>query len=333
MIDLAGKPCCVCGSTRSELLWTTTWPEHGYPGEFSMRRCSGCRLLFNSPRLDDAELGKLYGRNYYFFMRQDAREIRRIVAMVQRTVALVVERVREKRSLDIGCGRGYLPAVMQKLGWDARGVEIAQDAAEYGRQRFGLDVFTGTIEQYVKWPDAQQFPLVTAIDVLEHVPSPDSFAEASAKTVERGGWLIIDTPNGAARNIDVKKLQWRGFNPFHIYLFTVESLTKLLTRHGLIVEQAFSYGNRLAQREPVSRQLRDGVARQLKRIGLIRPATAMYYKMRDLGPAETDTEGVLSETLSEIRKSAPFTQTNDATEELSAGARGDNIVVIARKSG
>lgn len=298
-----------------------------------MRRCSGCGLLFNSPRLDDAELGKLYGRNYYFFMRQDARELRRIVPMVQRTVSLVAERIAVKRSLDIGCGRGYLPAVMQKLGWDARGVELSPDAADYGRQRFGLDVFTGTIEQYASSPEAQKFPLVSAIDVLEHVPSPDSFVGASVRSVERGGWLIIDTPNGGARNIEHKGLAWQGFNPFHIYLFTVDSLAQLLKRHGMAVEQAFSYGNRPAEHEPIARKFRDGAARQLKRMGLIRPAAAMYYKLRQLGPAETDTGGVLNETVRQIRTSLPLSQTADARDELSAGARGDNIVLIARKPG
>lgn len=333
MIDVAQQPCCVCGATRSDLLWTTTWPEHGYPGDFSMRRCSGCGLLFNSPRLDDAELGKLYGRNYYFFMRQDARELRRIVPMVQRTVSLVAERIAVKRSLDVGCGRGYLPAVMQKLGWDARGVEISPDAADYGRQRFGLDVFTGTIEQYAGSPEAQKFPLVSAIDVLEHVPSPDSFVDASARSVERGGWLIIDTPNGGARNIEQKGLAWQGFNPFHIYLFTVDSLAQLLKRHGMSVEQAFSYGNRPAEHEPIARKFRDGTARQLKRMGVIRPAAAVYYKLRQLGPAETDTGGMLNETVRQIRTSPPLAQTSDARDELSAGARGDNIVVVARKPG
>jgi SAM-dependent methyltransferase len=327
MIDLAGQPCCVCGSSQSELMWTTTWPEHRYPGHFSMRRCGGCGLLFNSPRLGDAELSNLYGRNYYFFLRRDARELPRIVPMYQRTVALVANDIREKRSLDIGCGRGYLPAVLRSLGWDARGVEISDDAAEYARQRFGLDVFTGTIEQYANSPEQQQFPLVTAIDVIEHVPSPELFIASAALAVEPGGTLIIDTPNGAAKNIEAKGVQWKGFNPFHIYLFTIGSLKSLLGKHGFEVERAFSYGN-----EPARPDMRDGVAHVLRKIGLIRAAVALYFKLRDLGPAETNTEAVMSDVVAKIRAAGDDFSTSDATAPLAPDAVGDNIVVVARRA-
>lgn len=295
-----------------------------------MRRCGGCGLLFNSPRLDDVELSKLYGRNYYFFQRRDAKELMRIVPMIARTAALVADQVHDKRCLDIGCGRGYLPAVMQALGWDARGVEISSDAAEYATQRFGLDVFTGTIEQYAASPDVQTFPLVTAIDVVEHVPSPRDFVAAAARVVEPRGWLIIDTPNGAARNIDVKGVQWKGFNPFHIYLFTIPSLTKLLADFGFTVERSFSYGNRPAEHEPIARKLRDGVARQLKRLGLIRPAVSLYFKLQDLGPAETGTDQMLRRVADDARAVPTFDRTPDASAVLADGARGDNIVVVAR---
>jgi 2-polyprenyl-3-methyl-5-hydroxy-6-metoxy-1,4-benzoquinol methylase len=332
MIDLTGKPCGICGSTDSELLWTTTWPEHKYPGDFSMRRCGGCGLLFNSPRLDDAELANLYGRNYYFFQRHDARELPRIVPMYQRTVALVADEIKTKKCLDVGCGRGYLPAVLKGLGWDARGVEISSDAADYGTQRFGLDVFTGTIEQYARDAEREMFPLVTAIDVIEHVPSPETFVAAAAQCVEPGGRLIIDTPNGAARNIDVKGVQWKGFNPFHIYLFTIPALTTLLSRHGLVVERAFSYGNEPAEREPFARRLRDGVARQLKRVGLIRPAVTLYFKLKEFGPAGGETDQVLRRTVAQIRSAPGYPQTDDARARLAQDGRGDNIVVIARKA-
>ena len=220
-----------------------------------MRRCTGCGLLFNSPRLDDAALAKLYGSNYYFFMRRDARELPRIVHMYQRTIALVAGDVHIKRSMDIGCGRGYLPAVLRGLDWDVRGVEISIDAAEYAEQRFGLEVFCGTIEQYVQSSQRETFPLVTAIDVLEHVPAPGSFIAAAAQIVEPGGWLIIDTPNGAARNIEVKSVAWKGFNPFHVYLFNTTNLSSLLTQHGSEVTHAFSYGNEPAEHEPLRLKL------------------------------------------------------------------------------
>jgi 2-polyprenyl-3-methyl-5-hydroxy-6-metoxy-1,4-benzoquinol methylase len=329
MIHVDEQPCDVCGRTSSELLWTTTWPEHRYPGAFAMRRCAGCGLLFNSPRLDDEQLGALYGRNYYFFNRSDARELARGVEMYQRTVALVADQLTDQRSLDIGTGRGYLPAVMRRLGWDARGVEISSDAADYARQRFGLDVFTGTVEQYANSPNARQFPLVTAIDVIEHVPSPRAFVQAIARVVEPGGRAIIDTPNAAARNIESKRLEWSGFNPFHIYLFGVENLSTLLERCGLTVERAFSYHN-----APQARAMADTIRSGLKRLGLAGPAARAYFMLKGMGGSSPNgtIEAEVDRAVSQIRATPSWDKTADATAPLARDRAGDNIVVIARRT-
>src|SRR5690349_12823049 len=116
MISLNNEPCCVCGQTRSLLVQETTYPEHGYPGSFCLRKCSSCGLLFNSPRLDNHELAQLYGKNYYFFNRSDATELARIPPMYARSVALVADEFKDggRVSLDIGSGRGYFPAVLKR---------------------------------------------------------------------------------------------------------------------------------------------------------------------------------------------------------------------------
>ncbi|MGH7176752.1 MAG: class I SAM-dependent methyltransferase, partial [Tepidisphaeraceae bacterium] len=243
MISLNNEPCVICGETRSALMQETTYPEHDYPGSFCLRRCAGCGLLFNSPRLDDSELSALYGRNYYFFARSDERELLRSVGIYQRTIALVEDATTEKRCLDVGSGRGYFPALLKALGWDARGVEISEDAVAYARRQFHLEMFTGTAEQFTASSDGRAFPLVTAIDVIEHVPSPASFVEALAKLVEPRGTLIIDTPNAASENIPAQKTRWPGFNPFHIFLFSPTNLGRLLEKHGFAVQRSFSYHN------------------------------------------------------------------------------------------
>jgi 2-polyprenyl-3-methyl-5-hydroxy-6-metoxy-1,4-benzoquinol methylase len=318
--------CDVCRTTASDLLWTTTWPEHGYPGTFAMRRCRECGLLFNSPRLDDTELARLYGSNYYFFARPDAREFARIVPMYLRTVALVSDEIKDKRSLDIGCGRGYLPALLRRLGWDAKGVEISPEAADHARVTFGLDVFTGTIEQYADSASRQEFELVTAIDVIEHVPAPRDFVAAIAKVTRRGGWVIIDTPNAAAANIATRGTQWPGFNPFHIFLFTIENLTRLLVDHGLMVERAFSYHN-----QPQSRSMRDTIASALKAMGLLGVAARGYFRLKSIG-SEGRGEDLLNRAANAAGAGIPWDRSADASAPLAASHRGDNIVLIAKRT-
>jgi 2-polyprenyl-3-methyl-5-hydroxy-6-metoxy-1,4-benzoquinol methylase len=337
MISLNNEPCCVCGETRSLLVQETTYPEHGYPGSFRLRKCGKCGLLFNSPRLDEKELAELYGQNYYFFNRTDAKELARIVSMYARTVALVADEVTKKQCLDVGCGRGYFPAVLKELGWDAHGVEISPQAAQYARERFGLEhVFTGTIEQYASSDRTRRFGLVTAIDVIEHVPWPDAFIAALAKVVEEKGLLIVDTPNAAAYNIKVDGETWQGFNPFHIYLFTILNLRQLLAKHSFHVEQSFSYNNVPADSMPptTARKLRMKALDTARLLGVARPLAKLYFNLSSrphLTRRKLDVPAMVKQAAEMTRAAPPYLKTPDAEEPLARDATGDNIVVIARK--
>jgi SAM-dependent methyltransferase len=333
MISLNNQPCCICGRTESKLAWETSYPEHGYPGGFSLRKCAGCGLLFNSPRLDPDQLAQLYGRSYYFFNRPDAPEFDRAVHMYRRSVALLADQIENRRSLDIGGGRGYLPALLKRLGWDAKAVEISSEASEYARTKFSLDVFTGTIEQYSNSEQKQLFPLVTAIDVIEHVPDPVAFITAAAATLETGGRLIVDTPSAAARNIQIQRIHWKGFNPFHIYLFNPDNLATLLESHGLTVEKRFTYGNIRADRnEPNMLSRLATTARENLPATVLTPAAKAYFALRRFGVANGKPEENLARAAAAARAPGTYLDSPDATEELAESLEGDNMVLIAQKS-
>ncbi len=334
MISLNNEPCCICGESKSLLIQEATYPEHGYPGSFCLRRCAQCGLLFNSPRLDDQELGRLYGKNYYFFNRPDSTELSRIVPMYARSVALVKNEVLDTVTLDIGCGRGFFPAVLKGLGWKASGVELSADAAAYARKTFGLDVFNGTIEQYAASAEAKKFPLVTAIDVIEHVPSPQSFIAAISKVVDDNGLLILDTPNAAAYNIRVDGPGWQGFNPFHIYLFNIPNLRQLLQQHGFSVEQSFSYNNSPHDSEPlpIARRFRQLVVDASRVVGLLKPMAMLYFKWKTMIAPKGDVQEFLKSAVERARQSPTYMTSQDAEDTLAREAAGDNIVLIARKT-
>jgi 2-polyprenyl-3-methyl-5-hydroxy-6-metoxy-1,4-benzoquinol methylase len=335
MISLNNEPCCACGQTRSLLVQETTYPEHRYPGSFCLRRCSGCGLLFNSPRLDDDELARLYGQNYYFFNRADSRELARIPAMYARTVALVADRVSPKTILDVGCGRGYLPAVLSRLGWDAHAVEISPGAAAYARRRFALaNVFTGTVEQYARSNVARTFPLVTAIDVIEHVPRPDEFVAALARVVEPAGWLIVDTPNGAAHNIRTEGDSWKGFNPFHVFLFSISNLSRLLEKHGFSVEQSFSYGDGAGDwtGKPLPRKVRDGAIAAARSMRVIGPLARAYFKLQALSASRGELPAHLNRAARAVEKTRPYRDATDGRSPREANETGDNLVIVARRT-
>jgi SAM-dependent methyltransferase len=314
------------------------FPEQGYPGPFVLRRCDGCGVLFNSPRLDDQALGQLYGNNYYFFDRTDAYALRKTVPMYARTVA-IAGAGGPKRILDVGCGRGYFPALLRALGHQVSGVELSAEAADYARRQFGLDIFTGTIEQFAQERQTTDdgksgaFDLVTAIDVIEHVPDPGAFIAAAAQVLQPGGQLIIDTPNADAANILSLRDEWQGFNPFHIYLFTPASLRLAAERAGLSVLRVITYRN---QRQHGGIRSIAGLEawtrRQLKRLGLIRPTARVFFAIRRALMPKTPAAEALTRAAAQAATAPPFDSTPDATAPLAQRLAGDNLVLIAQKN-
>lgn len=326
----ANVPCCVCGETGSDLLFETEYPQYGYPGTFSMRKCTTCGLLFSSPRLMDEELSALYREGYYFFQRSDDAELTRATQVYERTVSSVEHQTGVGPALAIGSGKGYLLAVMRELGWEVQGVEIASCAAEYARTVFGVPTFEGTIEDYSRRPDVRRFPLVLAIDVIEHVPYPPRFISSVSRLVDDGGLLVVDTPNGGSSDIALAGARWRGFNPYHIFLFPARGISSLLSANAFEIERLFSYQGQpcAPPRENRVRSVARGIARGLRVLGLLRRLrdTARRLSVARAGSADSH----LQRAIARLGRGAP-PEKEGRTGGLAEDDKGDNLVVIARR--
>jgi len=327
--------CFVCGSTNSQLLFEEEYSSHHYPGKFAIRKCNKCGLLFNSPRLSDEELSNLYDANYYFFQRYDLDEFRRISDVFLRTVSLIQNEVIERRVAEIGSAKGYLLALLKRLGWSVQGIEISAEASEYAISRFGVPTFTGTIEDYSNSNHKDIFPVVLAIDVIEHVADPKDFLNSVDKIVSNTGLLIIDTPNGNSQNIEYLGSKWKGFNPFHIYVISSHILQSLLVNMDYSIEQCFSYGNRSEYNSTKLEEfkLQEVLKSLLLRLGVFEKSKIVYRRFTNLAKQrEKDVESLISNAIENIRKSPTYLDTDDSKDDLAKEIRGDNIVIIARKN-
>jgi 2-polyprenyl-3-methyl-5-hydroxy-6-metoxy-1,4-benzoquinol methylase len=357
------NPCCLCGATESQLLFERTFSRPLNPEPFAIRRCSGCNLLFNSPRLAAEEIRSLYTDHYYFFQREDEPEFERIANIYQRTIAEIDSDLKPGRVLEIGSAKGYLLALMKALGWQPTGIEVSPDAAHYAVTAFGADCFTGTLEEYVSSPRHASFPLVLAIDLLEHLEQPLAFIGLLREVVDEDGWLIIDTPNGGAYNISVQASQWKGFNPFHIFLFTKENLVTMLSNNGFEVHKVFSYSNKMATAPPTpasrmtteadflpsqSSKIKETVKALLKRAGLFDAVAPLYRRLKRLTERDSGSPSIsgvphsaarlqshmadlINRAVSQIKTTPVYSQTPDASYPLADQCRGDNLVVIAKR--
>jgi 2-polyprenyl-6-hydroxyphenyl methylase/3-demethylubiquinone-9 3-methyltransferase len=104
-----------------------------------------------------------------------------------------------KAVLDAGCGGGILAEAMVSLGAVVTGIDMSEAALGVARlhsRKSGLhvDYQQATTEQFAG-THADQFDVVTCLELLEHVPVPASVVAACKTLVKPGGDVFFATLN------------------------------------------------------------------------------------------------------------------------------------------
>lgn len=132
--------------------------------------------------------------------------------------------------LEIGCAHGMFLRYAKERGVeDVCGVEPDERTCVFARQISGANIASGLFPSdcCLRRRAWTPFDAIVMFDVLEHISHP---AEC-AFDLSRSGALIIQTPEYNGQGAD-----WPQFKPAeHLWLFTRESMRKLLERWGLSV--------------------------------------------------------------------------------------------------
>jgi 2-polyprenyl-6-hydroxyphenyl methylase / 3-demethylubiquinone-9 3-methyltransferase len=104
-----------------------------------------------------------------------------------------------KTVLDVGCGGGILSESMAEKGAHVTGIDLGEKAlsvAKLHSLESGLDVDYHLIsaEEYaVKNP--AKYDVITCLEMLEHVPNPESIIRACASLLKPNGHVFFSTIN------------------------------------------------------------------------------------------------------------------------------------------
>jgi SAM-dependent methyltransferase len=155
-----------------------------------------------------------------------------LVGRGQLLLALTEQECRKRASVerlvDVGSGTGALLAQLSGLADEAVGVEVDPIPLEMSRAR-GLDVREALADDL---PFADEtVDLLTAFDVLEHVPDDVAAAREFHRVLRPGGVAVISVP--------AYRWLWSGHDVVHGHFrrYTARSLRQTLTAAGLEVTQ------------------------------------------------------------------------------------------------
>lgn len=111
-----------------------------------------------------------------------------------------------KTVLDVGCGGGILSESMARRGAaSVLGIDMADKSLHTARlhaQQQGVDnlAYRCVSVEDLAAEMPQGFDVVTCMEMLEHVPDPESVVRACAKLVKSGGLVFFSTLNRNAKS-------------------------------------------------------------------------------------------------------------------------------------
>lgn len=110
---------------------------------------------------------------------------------VQQWVTLAGQRV-----LDVGCGGGIFAEALAKQGACVTGLDVEPHAiaaakAHAATMNLSIDYVCQPIESW----QGQTYPIVTCMELLEHVPDPAAMVAQLARQVAPSGYLLMSTIN------------------------------------------------------------------------------------------------------------------------------------------
>ena len=103
------------------------------------------------------------------------------------------------KTVDIGCGGGILAESMAKAGASVTGIDMAEGplaVARLHQAESGTEVeYLHSTAEALAEERHGQFDVVTCLEMLEHVPSPQTVVAACAELVKPGGHIFFSTIN------------------------------------------------------------------------------------------------------------------------------------------
>jgi len=211
-------------------------------------KCKDCDLIKVYPNPSLQELQKLYsGIDRNIAKGAVSGEIKSFVDNTYQVIATLkgmrltpikkfFPKINFQSSIcDVGCGSGIYLAALQSIGYkNLYGIEYNADSVELINNNFKFNkVVQGEIKCNSEMPIVD---LITAYDVLEHVPNPSFVLGEMYKMLNEEGHIHARVPNYGSLWAKVFQKKWLWMiPPFHLNYFNHKSLRNIAENKGFTI--------------------------------------------------------------------------------------------------
>jgi SAM-dependent methyltransferase/glycosyltransferase involved in cell wall biosynthesis len=246
---LSNCPLCGAPGEPSGVTCPTSWGEVQ-----QFLRCPRCRSLFDPQGKEPSyDAGYYVGHDFldlklYVEKAASTRMFSHLVLEAERALAvsrLNLPATNERKMLEVGCGPGLLLDIARFRGWQVTGLEPSAEAAEWGRQKLGLEIVQGMLRDRAPIQDAN---VAIASEVIEHASHPAEFAQALYGSLAPAGVALLTTPNAESGMLRKRGSSWVHLGMgYHMVMYSAASLGDLLRRAGFaaVVVTTFEGDERL----------------------------------------------------------------------------------------
>jgi 2-polyprenyl-3-methyl-5-hydroxy-6-metoxy-1,4-benzoquinol methylase len=265
------KKCPLCGGENSN-----PFDQRKFRGKLVVNRiCQDCGLVFQSPRMTEAESETFYIEEYRLFNEGSIEPtVRNMAAQKARADSLlaftrpIVEKV--SRHLDIGCSMGIL---LQRFAEEFHCQPVGIEPGEAHRTRAsnaGLAVHA-SLEELEK-SGAGYFELISMSHVLEHLPNPAGYLVHLRETLlDPQGWLLLEVPNLYAHD---------SFETAHLVSYSPHTLVQVVEKAGYKLVKMERHGRPRSSMLPLYITLLAHPDQKPSRDFVVRPEKLVAFKRK-----------------------------------------------------
>jgi ubiquinone/menaquinone biosynthesis C-methylase UbiE len=167
--------------------------------------------------------------------------VRRLMAGFERDLDELFALAAPRSVLDVGCGEGVLVQRWARRLGEGRvvGIDLEEDSIQAGWERHRAPNLEYRVMPADTLPfGADEFDLVSAIEVLEHLPDPERTLAEMARCSR--GHLLVSVPREPLwRMLNMARgayLTALGNTPGHLNHWSRRSFVRMLSRHGRVAE-------------------------------------------------------------------------------------------------